>query len=110
MNIFRTSEKGLALIKHFESFKANAYICPAGVWTIGYGTTQGVRPGQRVTEAQALAMLARDLIRFEVAVKNLVKVPLTQYQFDALVCFAYNCGAGNLAASTLLKLLNARLS
>lgn len=108
MNNFKMSAKGLELVKHFEGFRADAYICPAGVWTIGYGTTQGVSRGQRVTEKQASAFLARDLTRFENAVKNLVKVPLTQNQFDALVAFTYNCGANALASSTLLKLLNAR--
>lgn len=108
MNNYRTSSKGVALIKHFESFKSTAYICPAGVLTIGYGTTLGVKRGQVVTEAQATSLLARDLKKFEAEVIRLVKVPVTQCQFDALVSFAYNCGAAALASSTLLKLLNAR--
>ena len=108
MNNYRTSSKGVALIKHFESFKSTAYICPAGVLTIGYGTTIGVKRGQVVTEAQATSLLARDLKKFEAEVIRLVKVPVTQCQFDALVSFAYNCGAAALASSTLLKLLNAR--
>lgn len=107
MNEYHTSAKGIELIKHFESFRADAYVCPAGVLTIGYGTTSGVKRGQKITEAQATALLGRDLMIFENAVKRLVKVPLSQNQFDALVSFAYNCGAANLASSTLLKLVNA---
>lgn len=98
---------GLDLIKHFEGLRLEAYICPAGVPTIGYGSTRGVRLGDRISEAQAEALLRRDLLRFERAVNDLVKVPLTQGQFDALVSFAYNVGEGSLASSTLLKRLNA---
>jgi lysozyme len=108
MNDFHMSANGIALIKHFESFVAGAYVCPAGVLTIGYGTTLGVKRGQVVSEKQATALLARDLLGFEAAVKRLVKVQLTQNQFDALVSFAYNCGAANLASSTMLKLINNR--
>lgn len=106
MNNYKTSPKGLELIKTFEGFRAQAYLCPARVWTIGYGTTLGVKPGQVITEAKAVKLMANDLVSFENAVKRLVKVPLSQNQFDALVSFAYNCGVGNLTSSTLLKLLN----
>lgn len=99
--------KGLELIKEFEGFKGKAYLCPAHVWTIGYGTTKNVKQGQMVTEGQALLMLQVDVKQFESDVTSMVKVPLTQNQFDALVCFAYNVGSGNLKSSTLLKLVNA---
>lgn len=98
--------KGIALIKHFEGFKANAYKCPADVWTIGYGTTSGVKKGQKITEAQAVEFLLRDTAKFEKVVNDLVKVPLTQEQFDGLVAFVYNVGPGNFKSSTLLKVLN----
>lgn len=107
MNNYRIGANGVNMIKDFESFQAAAYVCPAGVLTIGYGTTQGVKRGQVISEKQAAALLARDLATFENAVKRLVKVPLKQHQFDALVSFAHNCGAGALASSTLLKLVNA---
>lgn len=102
-----TGAAGLALIKRFEGFRPKAYICPAGVLTIGYGTTKGVYRGEVITEAQAEQFLFRDLAGFEAAIKKYVRVPLNQNQFDALVCFTYNVGSGNLASSTLLKRLNA---
>jgi GH24 family phage-related lysozyme (muramidase) len=100
------NSKGLRLLKSFEGLRLDAYIDPVGVWTIGYGTTTGVRPGMRITEAQAEAFLKRDLARFEKAVADLVKVRLNSDQFSALVSFTYNVGEGALASSTLLRLLN----
>ena len=97
---------GLALIKEFEGLSLKAYICPAGVLTIGYGTTRGVRPGQTISEAEAEAMLRADVNRFAKGVSESVKVPLAQHQFDALVAFAYNVGLGAFRTSTLLRLLN----
>lgn len=102
-----TSQKGLDLIKSFEGLRLSAYKCPAGVWTIGYGTTAGVKPGQSITKERAEELLRDDVKRFEDQVLRLVKVPLTQGQFDALVSFTYNLGAANLGNSTLLRLLNA---
>lgn len=104
----KTSKDGVALIKEFEGCKLTAYKCPAGVWTIGIGTTKGVRPGQVITESQAIDLLETDLAKFEKTVASLVKVPVTQPMFDALVSFAYNVGEGALGKSTLLKKLNAR--
>lgn len=106
-----TGDKGIDLIKSFEGLKLNAYICPAGIPTIGYGTTrvngQTVQMGSIITESQAVGYLKADLQQFESAVNGAVKVPVTQNQFDALVSFTYNLGAGNLRSSTLLKKLNA---
>jgi lysozyme len=102
-----TSQKGLDLIKSFEGLRLSAYKCPADVWTIGYGTTAGVKPGQNITKERAEELLREDVKRFEQQVMRLVKVPLTQGQFDALTSFVYNLGAGNLSNSTLLRLLNA---
>ena len=103
----KISDKGLALIKRFEGFEERAYLCPAGVWTIGYGHTEGVRKDDRITEEQAERFLDADIARAEEAVKRLVKSELSQNQFDALVCFVFNVGEGAFAESTLLKLLNA---
>lgn len=100
------NQAGLELIKSFEGYKDEAYLCPAGVWTIGWGTTRGVRQGQETTTGEAEGFLKRDLKIFEVQVSEMVKVSLTANQFSALVCFAYNCGAGALKSSTLLKKLN----
>jgi len=97
---------GLRLLKSFEGLRLKAYQDSVGVWTIGYGTTSGVRPGMVITEAQAEELLKRDLDRFEQAVSELVTVPLTDDQFSALVTFTYNVGEGSLADSTLLGLLN----
>lgn len=102
----RTGTDGIELIRHFEGCRFDAYLCPAGVWTIGYGHTANVKEGDRVNQEAAEAFLIEDLEKFEQAVARLVKVPITQQQFDALVSFTFNLGAGNLAASTLLRKLN----
>lgn len=102
----KISAQGIALIKEFEGLYLTAYQCSAGVWTIGWGCTNGVRPGQRITKAQAEAMLRTELAVFESGVDRLVTVPLSQPEFDALVSFAYNVGLGALGDSTLLAKLN----
>ena len=71
--VMKTSPKGIALIKEFEGLRLKAYLCPGGVWTIGYGHTTGVRPGMVITEAQAEKFLKEDLIVFEKAVNNQIK-------------------------------------
>ena len=103
----QTSQRGIDLIKRFEGLRLSAYKCPADVWTIGYGTTAGVKEGQIITKERAEELLRDDVKRFEDQVLRLVKVPLTQGQLDALVSFTYNLGAANLGNSTLLRLLNA---
>lgn len=90
----KTSDKGIALIKKYEGLRLNAYLCPAGVWTIGYGHTNGVQKGDKVNEAGATAMLREDLAWAERAVND-AKVKLTQEQFDALVSLTFNIGSGN---------------
>ena len=98
----KISDKGLALIKRFEGFEERAYLCPAGVWTIGYGHTSGVHEGQTCTREQAERWLQEDLKSAEAAVSVLNTVrPLRQNEFDALVSFVYNLGAGNFIKSTL---------
>lgn len=108
----RISAEGLNLIKRHESLVLKAYKDPVGVWTIGYGHTTAagspvVTSGLQITEKEADSILAQDVRMFETAVKKLVKVPLTQMQFDALVSFSFNLGEGALARSTLLRKLNA---
>jgi lysozyme len=102
----RTGRDGVELIRHFEGCRFDAYLCPAGVWTIGYGHTADVKEGDSIDQEAAEAFLIEDLEKFEQAVTRLVEVPLTQQQFDALVSWTFNLGAGNLAESTLLRKLN----
>lgn len=104
----KTSEKGINLIKNCEGCRLTAYKCPAEIWTIGYGHTASVKQGQTITKEQAINLLKYDLIVFEKAVNLLVKAPLTQGQFDALVSFTFNLGKGALQRSTLLKKLNVK--
>ena len=104
----KISAKGLALIKEFEGCELKAYFCPAGVLTIGIGSTgPHVYEGMTITEAEAEALLLKDLVRFEKAVNELVTAPLSQGAYDALVSFTFNCGEGAFADSTLLRKLNA---
>ncbi|EOZ7504982.1 lysozyme [Enterobacter hormaechei] len=108
----QTSDKGIALIKEFEGCKLTAYQDSVGVWTIGYGWTQPVdgKPipaGMTIKQETAERLLKTGLISYESDVSRLVKVGLTQGQFDALVSFTYNLGARSLSTSTLLRKLNA---
>ena len=108
----KTSASGIAHIKEFEGFRAKRYLCPAGKWTIGYGhvivdSERLTLWNAELTDEQATKLLIKDLDRFESAVRDMVAVPLTQGQFDALVSFAFNLGEAKLRSSTLLKLLNA---
>lgn len=108
----QTSDKGIALIKQFEGCKLTAYQDSVGVWTIGYGWTQPVdgkpiRAGMTIKQETAERLLKTGLISYESDVSRLVKVGLTQGQFDALVSFTYNLGARSLSTSTLLRKLNA---
>lgn len=102
----RTNKNGLMLIKSFEGLRLRAYQDSVGIWTIGYGTTRGVRPGMTISEAEAEAFLQEDLVRFEQAINNAVKVPVNDNQFSALSCFTYNVGPGAFRSSTLLRMLN----
>lgn len=103
----RINAEGLSLIKQWEGRKLTAYRDVVGVLTIGYGSTgPHVKPGMTITEAEAEALLRKDLSRFEARVDRLVTVPLTDNQFAALVSFDFNTGA--IDKSTLLKKLNKR--
>ncbi|HFR3118965.1 TPA: lysozyme [Enterobacter roggenkampii] len=108
----QTSEKGIALIKQFEGCKLTAYQDSVGVWTIGYGWTQPVdgkpiRAGMTIKQETAERLLKTGLVSYESDVSRLVKVGMTQGQFDALVSFTYNLGPRSLSTSTLLRKLNA---
>lgn len=103
-----TSERGLALIKEHEGYRDTAYRCPAGEWTIGFGHTSGVKEGQRCTPMDAGRWLKEDIAAAEREVSFQTQgVPLRQCQYDALVSFVYNIGAGNFRNSTLLKKVRA---
>ncbi|WP_061799498.1 lysozyme [Serratia ficaria] len=106
------SDKGISLIKEFEGCRLKAYQDSVGVWTIGYGWTQPVDgrkigPGMVIDQATAERLLKCGLVQYEQGVNQLVKVIITQGQFDALVSFAYNLGLRSLSTSTLLEKLNA---
>ena len=100
------SNKGTDLIKEFEGFRTHAYQDAVGVWTIGYGHIKGVTPDMVITSAQGEEMLKEELQEYETYVNELVKVPLHQHQFDALVSWTYNLGPSNLKSSTMLRVLN----
>jgi lysozyme len=105
MNI---SQDGIKLIEKLEGCVLHEYKDDAGVPTIGVGHTGGVYMNQTITQAQADELLRKDLAKFVAAVNSLVKVPVNQHQFDALVIFAFNVGASALQHSTLLQKLNAK--
>lgn len=107
------SQQGVELIKRFEGLHkvqpdgmVTSYRCPAGKWTIGYGSVKGVRSGMKITKQEAEELLIKDIKDHEAYVKQYVQVPLTQGQYDALVSFVFNLGGGNFRSSTLLKKLN----
>ena len=102
------SENGIKLIKQFEGLRTQAYKpTPNDVWTIGYGHTHGVKKGDTITMEKATEYLKQDIQVYENAINTLVKVQLTQNQFDALVSFVFNIGVGAFKNSTMLKFLNA---
>lgn len=112
MNNLIISQTGLDCVKGFEGYSGTAYLCPAGVPTIGYGHTSSVTMASvknmySITRSEAEKLLREDLGTAEDAVNKLVEVDLTQNQFDALVSFTFNVGAGAFKRSTLLKKLNA---
>lgn len=95
------------LIKRFEGCRLTAYQDVVGVWTIGYGHTLGVKPGDTITLSQAVDLLHADVQGAAIGVSQAVLVPILQCQYDALVSFAFNLGISALRTSTLLRKLNA---
>ena len=103
----KTSQKGIELIKLFEGCKLKSYKCPAGVWTIGYGSTyyldgSKVLMGQKISQVEADMLMLKLLPKYEATVIKNIKVILNQNQFDALVSFCWNCGS----SKDLFKLIN----
>lgn len=102
----KLSSAGFELIKEFEGLRLKAYLCPANVWTIGYGHTLGVTANMEINKFEADAFLVSDARQFEAAVNRYVKVRLEQNEFDALVSFAFNVGTKAFRDSTLVRVLN----
>ena len=107
----KTSEKGLQFIRREEGERLTAYADIIGVWTIGVGHTgtvdgKPVAKGMVISADKSRELLSADLSKFESAITRLVKAPLKQYEFDALVSLVFNIGETNFARSTLLKKLN----
>jgi lysozyme len=107
----KISQNCINLIKKWEGCKLYAHKCPAGVWSIGYGTTRypdgrTIKPGDKITDKQADGFLIHECEQKANAVSDLVTVPLNQNQFDALVSFTYNVGVGAFQNSTLRRKLN----
>lgn len=101
------TESGLALIRRFEGYSATPYLCPAGYRTVGYGhVVRGPEDEMYLSEADALLLLRQDVTLAERAVLRQVVVPLSDHQFDALVSFTFNLGAGVLQRSTLRRKIN----
>lgn len=109
----KISAMGLELIKEFEGFSANAYLCPAKIPTIGYGNTfysdgRKVKLGEQISKTDALELLEKIVNKdFADKIFSAIKVPVAQNQFDAMVSLAYNIGTGSFLKSTLLKKVNA---
>jgi lysozyme len=100
----KISSDGIKLIKEFEGLKLHAYLCPAEVWTIGYGSTTGVKEGMCIDSATAEALLLRDLAPIEKAL--IARYNLTQAMFDALAAFSFNVGMGWMKRSGLKDALD----
>jgi len=106
MNMMTTSERGRQLIKQYEGLRLKAYRCPAGVPTIGWGHTEGVKMGQTITEQQAEQLLTEDLAPVE-RLLNTMGINFRQEQFDALASWIFNLGRGTFVSSTLCKRIQA---
>lgn len=102
----KASRRALNAVKEFEGLRPAAYRDSAGVWTIGYGHTIGVKPGMKIAEDKAEEFLFFDMKTVEIGI-NRLDINLTQAQFDALCSFVFNLGIGNLKKSTLLKKIKA---
>lgn len=105
--VMKISEAGIKLICKWEEFRGCAYVCPAGLWTIGYGHTDRVKPTDKIDLAQGEAYLRKDLEIVERCLNSLA-IKLNQNQYDALCSLIFNIGIGNFLRSTLLKCLQAK--
>ena len=102
----KTSSNALQKLKRLEGFRSKAYLCPAKVWTIGYGFTDGVREGDTITQTEAGARLILELAKYEQAVFEVTGGNVNQNQFDALVLFAFNVGIAGMRGSSVIKAHN----
>lgn len=103
----KLNEAGIDLIKHYEGCKLDAYQDIVGVWTIGYGTTgPDIVKGLSWTQEDCDKMLQADLDHVSTRLNSIITVDLTDSQFSACCCLAYNIGLGNFRSSTLLRLIN----
>lgn len=103
----KLSDRGIQLLKNFEGFREKTYQCPAGKPTIGYG--HKIKPYESfstITRDYAESLLRVDIKEFEGGVSEIIKTPLAQHEFDALVCLAFNIGLRAFQESTLAALLN----
>lgn len=107
---FKASSAALDLIKRFEGLKLEAYRCPAGVWTIGWGHTAGVQPGERITVERAAELLAEDVAQVERDLPKVIHMPITQGQCDALVSLCFNLRGGPLGLPKIAPHLVAKLN
>jgi lysozyme len=114
MGKVETNENGVDLIKSMEGFSSSVYLCPAYIFTIGFGSLHGLngdrlnRDHRDITHNEGTELLKRDLLKTEYFVAKLVRVPLTINQFSALVSLVFNIGSGNFQNSTLRMKLNRR--
>lgn len=102
----RMNDAGCDLIRRFEGLRLEAYRCSAGIWTIGYGSTHGVREGMKISRAEAESRLHMDVAIAERAVKSMLSVPVNENQFSALVSFVFNIGGANFRKSTMRAYIN----
>ena len=105
----KISEKGIEFIIKEEGEVLTAYICPAKVWTIGVGHTgKDIKKGMKITKEESREFLKIDIKRFEDIVNKSIRLPLKQYEFDALLSFAFNVGEGAFSKSTLVRKINTK--
>jgi lysozyme len=106
----KTSQNGIKLIKEFEGLRLNAYLCPANIWTIGYGITEingkSIQEGDSINEEAAESLLLHEIQRFEAIVLSRLEISVNQNQFDALVSHTFNTGGSD----TLFELINKKAS
>jgi lysozyme len=100
----RINQAGIGIIKEFEGLRLESYLCPAKVWTIGYGTTRGVKPGMVITPQKAELLLRDDVVSFERSIQQTLNgIPLNENQFSALVSLCYNCGLAPIKSGNTIR-------
>jgi lysozyme len=109
-SLVKSSPVAFDLIKQFESLQLEAYVCPAGVWTIGWGHTAGVRDGLRITEDLAEEFLRRDVAQVDQGLAMVIHAPLTQAQHDALASLCFNLCGGALRLPSIAPRLVAKIN